>query len=142
MCICGMERKSRSMFLICGNPHPPNSQVPPNLLLHFYRILKKKKKWRREGKRRWHLNKSSPPRRSSGSQMRPPKRSLHGHWLSDGLSKMTWTLSKSNPSCCLILPTLISIVAGKISMSAFFPYGKIIWRNIHLTCGSALRKPQ
>lgn len=51
MSICGMELKSRSMFLICGNPHhPPNSQVPPNLLLDFYRILEEKKKWRREGK--------------------------------------------------------------------------------------------
>lgn len=42
MWICGVELKSQSMFLICGNPHPPNSQVPPNLLLHFYRILEEK----------------------------------------------------------------------------------------------------
>lgn len=55
---------------------------------------------------------------------------------------MTWTLSNSNPSCCLILPILISAAAGKTSMSAFFTYGKTIWQNRHLMCGSALRKPQ
>lgn len=39
-------------------------------------------------------------------------------------------------------PTLISAAAGKISMSVFLAYGKTIRRNRHLTCGSALRKPQ
>lgn len=43
------------------------------------------------------------------------------------------------PAVALILPILISAAAGKTSMSAFFTYGKTIWPNRHLMCGSALK---
>ena len=125
------------MFLICGNPHPQFSSTT-QFSLHFYTILGEKKREEKD----------------AGIVTIPP---LTGglHTLRWGLLRisvrslalrrpltMTWTLSKSNPRCCLTFPTLISVTAGKISMRAFFPYGEIIWLNIHLTRGRALRKPQ
>lgn len=111
------------MFLICGNPHPQFSSTT-QCSLHFYKILEEEKKW--GGK-------------AAGIFTIPPlTRGLNTfRWDCLGISVITGSQTALDNDLdasqikTQMLPnlaySLVSVIAGKIWMSAVFPYGEIIW---------------